>query len=500
MYDQVGRGFHRYSTDRQWLIPHFEKMLYDNAKLLRSYARACKLFPREPFRRIAAEIVEYVAREMTGPDGIFYSALDSETDEKEGEYYVWSRKEIEGVLTPEEFKLAAVVYGVDGAANFEGKYVFFWPLDFEAVAAKLNRPLEVLYRDLNPIRDKLLQARRQRESPLLDDKAIGAWNGLMIEALAYAAQIFDEPTYATQAARAAMAVLATLRDDGGALLHVARGGEAKLDAYLDDYAALVLAFVELRRATGEAGWLQAAKTLADEMIAKLWDPASGSFRYAQPTVDHLIVTTRGSYDGAFPSGNSLAVRAMVNLAAESGDERYAGYAAGTLKSYDSRLGGLSYMAWGLWEYYQFKFPTDLATPKAAPPIESSADLVAVSIDVDKRDNGGNIDVELEIAAGWHINANPASLDFLIPTSLSASAGGRPLALTVDYPKGKSFDIPALGGDGAIAVYAGDVDLRARWVGEETETPEEIEISLRVQACNETGRCLAPADIRRRAKP
>lgn len=248
IHDQVGGGFHRYAIDNQWLVPHFEKMLYDNAQLLHVYARAWKITGNDNFKRVAEDIVSYIRREMTGPDGLFYSAQDSEVDGEEGQSYVWTLDEIERVLTKPETELARRVWGLDGLASFEDGWILHWPRSYADTARAEKMSEKKLHARLEVIRAKMLAARDQREQPHLDDKSITAWNGLMIEALAYAGQVLERPDYIEMAARAADALLITLRDPGNGLLHVARHGEAKLDAYLDDYAATLLALLALDQA------------------------------------------------------------------------------------------------------------------------------------------------------------------------------------------------------------------------------------------------------------
>ena len=497
IYDQVGRGFHRYSTDREWLVPHFEMMLYDNAQLLHTYTRAFSLSAEPQFARIADEIVQFIQRAMTGESGLFHSAVDSETEGEEGRCYVWHAAELEALLPPDQWALASAVYGLQGPPAFEGRHVLHWPRDVASTAAALNMSVDALHEHLDPIRDRILAERAKRDQPLLDDKAITAWNGLMIDALAFAGRIFGRADYLALAARAATAVLRTLRDEQGRLLHVARHGTAKLAAYLDDYAALTLALVELHRADGTGDWLTPARALADQMIAELWDTERGGFYFAPASVEHLLIRSKEGYDGALPSGNSLAARALANLAAETGDASYAGFAAGTFKSFASSLERrpLAYnaMLWALWDYRRLKLPRNPPLPAPAKQIETSAEHVRVVAEIEPDAPPHRVAVTLKIADGWHIHANPASLEFLIATQLRAErTDGTPIGLAVTYPAPTSLTLAEGPTGESLDVYEQTVRMTATW--SEDVAAEDVRLTVRVQACDNVGRCLAPSDI------
>ncbi|MFN2308933.1 MAG: DUF255 domain-containing protein [Gammaproteobacteria bacterium] len=495
IHDQIGGGFHRYSTDPQWLVPHFEKMLYDNAQLLHVYARAWTLTGNDDFKRVAEDIVAYVRREMTGPDGLFYSAQDSEVDTVEGKSYVWTVEEIERVLSASEAKFARRVWGFDGSPNFEGAFILHWPKSYADTARAENLSVAELHARLVPIRTKLLAVREERDQPHQDDKSITAWNGLMIEALAYAGKVLDQPDYIEMAARAADALLTTLRDKNGRLLHVTRHGQAKLDAYLDDYAATLLALLELDRVDCDLRWNPAAVELADTMIATFWDPAGG-FYYTPAGVEHLLARGKDRNDGAVPAGNSLATRALVTLARRI-NARYAGYAAATLRTYGPVLEqsprDMPYLLWGLADYHQAKLAPDATLTAASAALQSSADVVRASV---RRDTGDprRFVTTLHLRAGWHVNAAPAALDFLIPIKIRARAGDRTLDLNVDYPQGEILPVDL---DAPIRVYHDGVQIPARL---DTPAPADLEVTLHIQVCNDSGTCLAPADIRAGKEP
>jgi len=257
IYDQIGGGFHRYSVDAKWLVPHFEKMLYDNAQLAKIYLKTYQLTEEPRYRRVAEEVFNFIFREMTAPEGGFYSALDAETDAEEGKYYVWTAEEIQKILDDKEASRFNAVYGVDRGANFEGKNVLYVP---EWGAA------ETSLKDLAAAREKLLAARFEREYPLLDTKIIVNWNGLMIDALAYGYDVLGEERYLRAASKAARFTLETLKKPDGELWHTYTAGVVKQDAYLDDYAFLARGLLGLYRATADEQWLNSARTLTDKMI------------------------------------------------------------------------------------------------------------------------------------------------------------------------------------------------------------------------------------------
>jgi uncharacterized protein YyaL (SSP411 family) len=501
IHDQAGGGFHRYSTDAEWLVPHFEKMLYDQAQLLHAYARAYKLTRNEEFRRVSGEIAAYVRREMTSQTGLFHSAQDSEVDGEEGKSYLWTKEELKRVLGEEEYALASRAFGFSGLPQFEGRYILHRPDSNEDVARTAGMPVGDMLRKMDAIRATLLAERRTRPQPALDDKSITSWNGLMIEALAYAGGVFPDNEYVRMASKAADDLLKTLRGKDGELLHVARGGKAKLDAYLDDYSALILGLLELHRVTGESRWLREADRIGNAMVERLWEPGRG-FRYALPAVAFLIANPRDIYDGAFPSGNSLAVRALTGLAA-NGHPRYARYAAETLAVFEpvarKAPAALPYMLWGLHEYRVAKLPEESA-PFAGSRLPHTSEVVRIegSLSRTELSPGTPVDltVEIRIDRGWHVNANPASLPSLVPTAVEVEIEGGEVKSIPRYPEGKILLIGEA--KEPVPVYDGHVTLHARLVPVRLppgKAEGRIAVSVRAQACNDTGCCLAPSTMR-----
>lgn len=313
IHDQLGGGFHRYSTDATWLVPHFEKMLYDQALLARAYLEAYQVTGKTQYADTARDIFEYILRDMRDATGAFHSAEDAGEVGREGEYYVWTPQEIDAALGPEEAALFKRFYGVAPGDNFEhGTTILSITTPLDAFAAQQQRPVDEVRSQLEAARAKLLAVRSQRRRPHRDDKILTDWNGLLIGALAYGARALDEPRYAQAAREAASFLLERLQRDRR-LLHRYRDGEASIPAFLDDYAFLAWGLTDLYEATGEARWLAEAKRLTKEMVRLFWDDKAGGFFFSGDQNERLIAQTKELYDGALPSGNSVAALDLVRL-------------------------------------------------------------------------------------------------------------------------------------------------------------------------------------------
>jgi uncharacterized protein YyaL (SSP411 family) len=328
IYDQLGGGFHRYSTERTWTVPHFEKMLYDNAQLTEVYARAYRRTKDPLYRRVVRETLAFVARELTDPEGAFYSALDADSDGQEGRFYVWTDQEIDAVLPDKaDADLVKKVYGADDKPNFEEKYhILVLPKSLAERAKEMKLTEERLEARLAPLRQKLLGAREKRPRPFRDTKVLTAWNGQMIAGYAVAGACLNERKYTQAAARAADFVLQKMRTKEGRLLRTygaapGAAAAARLNGYLDDYAYLVHGLLDLHDATGEKKWLDEAKALTDTMV-KFHADKDGGFFYTSNDHEKLFARSKDQYDGAQPSANSAAARNLVRLWVKTGDEAY----------------------------------------------------------------------------------------------------------------------------------------------------------------------------------
>lgn len=504
--DQLAGGYHRYSTSRYWIVPHFEKMLYDNAQLASTHLRAFELTNDLRWRLEAEATFAFVARSMTSPEGGFYSAIDAETDGDEGAYYVWTRNEIEKALgAGPEFEAFAQVYGLKREPNFEhDRYVLLEPRSRVDQATTLKTTPAALEATVSPLRAKLLAIRDRRPAPLLDDKVLTAWNGLMIAAYADAFRLLHEPKYRQAADKAADFLLAKLRTPDGRLLRSYRAGQAKLAAYLEDYAFLVHGLLRLHAATGEPARLTQARELTDRMIADFNDPDEGGFFYTAEGHESLLARPKDPYDAAVPSGNSVAIRNLVALAKATGEPRYLDHAKQSLEAFSATLaqtpGALPLLLVGLGEYLD----AQPAGAKAASSPETPRDPDAMVIAQGEVNQGANIapgeDVAirltLTVKEGWHLNANPAGAENLIPTKVSLAKGQPAKLLEVKYPAGVEKVLETEGTP--IPLYEGTVKVNTRVRLDEGErlAAEALVFEVRYQACNDSS-CLAPATLKLR---
>ena len=343
MYDQLGGGFHRYSTDARWLVPHFEKMLYDNAQLARLYLRLYQLTKDDFARRIAEETLAYIVREMTDASGGFYSTQDADSEGEEGKFFVWSKQEIEGALGEKDAQLFCEYFGVTDEGNFEGQNILHVSLSLEDLATRHDISIEETHQVIDRARHTLFQIRERRIKPARDEKILTAWNGLMLASFAEASAILECSDYADVAEKNARFLLANLQGDG-LLLRTYKAGKAKLNAYLEDYACLIDGLASLYEATGTLQWLQSAIELADKMIDEFWDEEEGGFFFTGKSHEQLIIRSKDFLDNATPSGNSVAAFALQRLGVLTGKEyqRHAvtilRLAADQIKRYPSAFG------------------------------------------------------------------------------------------------------------------------------------------------------------------
>ncbi|MGH2981294.1 MAG: thioredoxin domain-containing protein, partial [Solirubrobacterales bacterium] len=321
IYDQLGGGFARYSVDAAWLVPHFEKMLYDNALLARAYLHGWQALGAERYRRVCTETLDWALREMRGPEGSFYSALDADSEGEEGRFYVWELEEIRDVLGDRAADDVIAYYGVSGQGNFEGRNVLHLAGGHDAPEPQ----------GLAEARRALYEARSQRVRPGLDDKRLASWNALMIAALAEAGAVLSRPAYLRAAGSCAAFVLDEMRDDDGRLLRSYKDGRAHLNAYLEDHAFLVEALLTLYEASFETRWFDAARETADSMIERFGDTERGGFFSTSSDHEELIARRKDLGDHPIPSGNSAAALGLLRLAALTGEHEYEHWAEGVLR-------------------------------------------------------------------------------------------------------------------------------------------------------------------------
>ena len=331
IFDQIGGGFHRYSTDAVWLVPHFEKMLYDNALLVNLYLHAYQVTGNQLYRRTVEDTLTYVLREMTDPGGGFYSAQDADSEGVEGKFFVWRPEEVTNVLGEEDGRIINRYFGVTPQGNFEEQNILHVAIDEATAAREAGMTEDAFDALLRRSRDKLLEARELRVHPARDEKILTSWNGLMLRAFAEAAAVLDRPDYLAAAKNNASFVLSSLRQ-GDRLLRTYKAGEAKLNGYLEDYAFLIDGLIALHEATFEERWLVEAIALGQSMTDLFWDEASGQFYDTGLDHEELIVRPRDISDNAIPAGSSAAASVLLRLAVITGDGDYERRAITALRS------------------------------------------------------------------------------------------------------------------------------------------------------------------------
>ncbi|HEX6511842.1 MAG TPA: thioredoxin domain-containing protein, partial [Chloroflexota bacterium] len=336
MHDQLGGGFHRYSVDAHWLVPHFEKMLYDNAQLALSYVHAFQLTGKAFYRQIAEETLDYIRREMTSPEGGFYSTQDADSEGEEGKFFLWTPSQVEAVLGQADARLFCRYFDVTPSGNFEGKNILHVPRDPDVVAEQLGLDERELETAVERGRQKVLAAREKRIHPGRDEKVLTAWNGLMLKAFAEASAALSRPDYGETAAASAAFLLRELRRDGK-LLRTYKDGQSKLNGYLEDYADLVDGLLALYQVSFDLPWFTAARELAEVMIEQFWSEDDECFYDTGRGHEQLINRPRDTFDNATPSGNSVAVDVLLQLWLLTGEQRFSAIA-------ETVLGGMQRLA------------------------------------------------------------------------------------------------------------------------------------------------------------
>jgi uncharacterized protein YyaL (SSP411 family) len=321
IFDQVGFGFHRYSTDDKWLVPHFEKMLYDQALLALTYMEAYLATGAGKFKLTAKEVLDYVLRDLTSPAGGFVSAEDADSEGEEGKFYLWTKQEVKDVLPAEDGDLAVDLFGLEAEGNYvdgflksrSGKNILHLPRSFDELALERGLSVDELIVRLGRIRDVLFEARKERVAPAMDDKVLVDWNGLMIAAFARASWVFGEKRFLGAAVGAADFVLDKMVDERGVLFHRYAKGERAIEGFLDDYAFFVFGLLELYGVSFEEKYLDAAKALTKAMFELFWDEKDGGFYLTAKGGDVTLPRLKQVYDGAVPSGNSVALHCLLRL-------------------------------------------------------------------------------------------------------------------------------------------------------------------------------------------
>ena len=333
IFDHLGFGFHRYSTDADWLLPHFEKMLYDQAGLMMAYTEAYQITGKYEYADVIRNIFEYVTRDLTGPEGAFHSAEDADSEGEEGKFYTWTKKQIEDTLEDDVSSIFTQVYNIHDEGNFDDeatrKKTGFNILHLKEkadIATDLKMSREELTILLDSAKTKLFIRRERRVRPSLDDKILTDWNGFMIAALAKAATALGDEKFIDVAEKALTFILDTMLDEDRGLLHRYKDGEVAIGAFLDDYAYLIWALLEMYEATFKPEYLVHAKNLTQNLIDNFWDKEEGGFFFTSANAEELLVRKKTAYDGAMPSGNSVSMMNLIRLARLLGDNTYEDHA------------------------------------------------------------------------------------------------------------------------------------------------------------------------------
>ncbi len=344
IFDQIGLGFHRYSTDPTWLIPHFEKMLYDQALLTLAYVEAYQVTGAGKFKITAKETLDYCIRDLSSPEGGYYSAQDADSEGEEGKYYLWTMQEILDNLPASDADLAVHIFGINAEGNYiddrgkrNGKNILHIAEPIEELAPYKGLTIDEFIARLGKIQNTLFEARKKRTAPAIDNKVLTDWNGLMIAALAKAGKGLNQPKYISAATKTADFILNHMFEEGE-LYHRYAKGERAIDGFLDDYAFFVFGLVELYEATFEEKYLQAASAITKAMISKFWDSKNGGF-YQTQTADANMPKLKQLYDGAIPSGNSVALQDLLWLSRLTNEPKYDAMATQMTKTFGREIEG-----------------------------------------------------------------------------------------------------------------------------------------------------------------
>jgi uncharacterized protein YyaL (SSP411 family) len=496
MYDQVGGGFHRYSTDEKWLVPHFEKMLYDNGQLLSTYARAYELTEDETYANIMREIVAYVDREMNSPEGGFLSAQDAETNHLEGETYLWRENELRDALTEAEMEndidFTLSVYGVDQGTNFQDPHHPEVPKT--SVLYLVDHPSKLarnhgLSRDefetkLARINAAMLEVRATRDQPTTDDKVITSWNGLMIGGLADAGRVLNEPTWIARAKEATEFVNKEMRSSDDRLLRTWRNGVKGNAGFLEDYAAMIRGLLSLYIASGDQSTLAMAKELYAQAKLRFYVKEEGWYDTEENQSD-LFVRTRVFYDGAVPAATSMMFDATVTLSQLTEEQSYLDDALELLKvesgimqqsptSVVVATSALHRLLEAHPEQFNEEFEVSIENPS---PVKMSCSAKSLSLRIGE---SKTIILKLHMAKGWHVNANKPQSEYAIPLNIDVLGDG--VSISVNWPHSEAL----ISAGESVQVFGGIVEIPITVTATSTNSAK---IMVTWQACNSES-CLA----------
>jgi len=489
IYDQVGGGFHRYSTDEDWLVPHFEKMLYNQAQLSRVYLQAARLTGNPQFNRVARQTLDYVLRDMQAPEGGFYSASDADSEGHEGVFFLWTQEQIRAVLSGPDAELAIALFGVSEPGNFEHSNILnlTTPLGKQVPAGQ--SPDEFLHR-VDQIRTDLYTARERRIHPLRDEKIVTAWNGMMIMALAEGARLPAGETYASAAIKAGNFIWTHNRSKEGLLWRASLNGRTSVPGVQEDYAWLADAFISLYDISHQERWLQRAHSLLEHMNSLFWDEVNGGYYMSSLRDDTTPVMGRPKdiSDGAVPAGNAVALHAIARLARRPGEKDRFLKLDAQANALISTFANTVNRSPSAYPYFL------LAARTQATGQSGSLQYAALgSVKITGQLQGDKLTVNIHVQPGWHINANRPLSDKLIPTVLRVDEKKTSWKLSdVSYPspimKNLGFQ------NEVLALYEGSIKLEATAETRPANTNGAMmRLNLQLQACDEQI-CLPPEQI------
>ena len=483
LYDQVGGGFHRYSTDAEWLVPHFEKMLYNQAHLARAYAEASALTGDLTYSRVARQTLDYVLREMRAPNGTFYSATDADSEGEEGLFFLWTIAQLREALDREVSERVIDLYGVTEEGNFEDSNILHLEESFPAFAERNDLDLTQMLRELDVALERLWQVRERREHPLRDDKILLAWNGMMVTALASAGSLLAEPSYIAAASRAADTLWEELRRSSRRFYRVSLNGSESIPAMQEDYAYFAEALVALYDATGERVWLERAIEVTEGMLEQFWDAEGGGFFMSGPEIDpHLIARPKSPSDGAIPSGNSVALNVLAQLYRRTGETAYRDRSSELLRAFSSNIERAPAA-----HTYLLKGANFLLNREVGPLVFGAQGHVRASLTLSES-VGLRADVVLELVMeeGWHVNSFEPRQKELIPLVIDIESTGEWQFELRSTPVAEEVTLGFQ--DEALSVYQGTVRFEGTIVRPEGAQLGPLEVHL--QACNDEV-CLRP---------
>jgi len=477
IYDQVGGGFHRYATDRKWLVPHFEKMLYNQAQLADVYLQAYQLTGKAEYARIAKQTLDYVLQDMQAKEGGFYSATDADSNGIEGEFFVWTADQVKQALSPELAELAIDLYGILPEGNFDGRSILYLPISIESYAQKKNIAIEKLLLQIEKIRKDLKLFRQKRIAPLLDDKIVTAWNAMMIKTLVLANEVLKQPQYLKAAEMTANWLWKNNRQASGELWRIHWQGHSSVTGNQQDYAFFSSALIKLYDQTGDQQWLTKAQLMTDTMLKLFWDNENdGFYMNTAAETKSMMVRPKDINDNAIPSANAVAATVLAKLAKRTENLNYSKKAAKTLAAFSTKI------KTNPSGFTRFLTAAALLNNKEIGSTQYAA-KGAVIVRA-KHSKNNQLIVSIYVKPGWHINAHQPLHDSLIPTTINLDDGK---LSHIIYPsailKKLSF------GQQKLALYENQVTVNAA-LPDELKNKPSILVNVQVQACNDN-HCLAP---------